>query len=101
MLQPGLMFFHCEVLERLFHTEYSYLVFRDLETGEIYISTRFPRWNWNLPEKGTRGYIEVEYVVAGKSEYYKDGNTDVYKNTYIAFRRFIKETKGPSDEIIM
>jgi hypothetical protein len=101
MLQPGLMFFHCEVLESVYSTEYSYLVFKDLETNQIYITTRFPRWQWCLPQKGATGYIEVEYVIAGKSEYYKSGKTDLYKNTYIAFRKFIKETKGTEDEIIM
>jgi hypothetical protein len=104
MLPLGISVFKCEVLEVYkTYTQDKYAVIKNCETGELFITTEFRDWNWATPEKGTIGYIEVEFAKAGVSEFYDKGNgcMSVWKNTYIAFRKFIPETGELKDEIIM
>jgi hypothetical protein len=104
MLPLGLKVIKCEIKEVLeYNTEECYIVFQELDTQEYYIATRFKNWNWGLPKKGDTGYIEVETVKGGISEYYsKEFNCmALWLNDYIVFNKFIPETTKSYSEIIM
>lgn len=98
----GINFIKCEILEKRSHV-YSTLVVENLKNNEYLILTIFPNWQGFIPEVGDIGYLEFEFVISGITKYYDHflNKTEVYKNTQLVFKQFVKEEEKYINEDVL
>ena len=99
-LEKGPQTIHCKVIVKE-DGLYKDIVVQDLTTNKFLIVTVFPNWQGYIPDIGDIGYMEFEYCIAGRTEWYdkSSGTFEVYKNNYFCFRQFIRENKIENKQI--
>lgn len=86
---------------------YQTIVVKDLDNsrfGELYrMLVVFPNWESRVPEIGEIGFLNYDFVEAGKDKYYDrvDSTFKVYNFTNLIFLKFVKEQDNYSKDIII
>lgn len=90
-------------VEEVSNELYNKVVIRDLNENKYLIVTIFPNWQGLIPKKGDTGFLQFEFVQAGKTQWYdKQASAhNFYLNTSFIFKEFVKETILPQNEKIV
>ena len=70
---------------------YTTYVFKNLNTSEYIMCTRFPNWEHPCLSIKDKGFLDVKYVEAGIDKWFNGKEFIPYKYTNIIFEKFIIE----------
>ena len=77
---------------------YIWYVFKNLHSdpyqdNDFIACVRFPNWSHRLIEEGETGYLTVNYVIEGKTEWFDGVTLHKYNYTNCIFLKFVNDTK--------